>query len=162
MEPLAGKILIADNQGDYVLKLEGDVRLTICTAVDEQVALISSDQQLRSVVVDVCDAQGIDSTTLGLLAKLALATQKQQSIRVVVYSDNVSITRLLKSMCLQHIVDLKEEPMPAPVSASCVTVEEDDEQLVKDTVIEAHQALMEVSPQNELRFRDLMESLGAG
>ncbi len=72
VEIVDGKILAASHHGAYVIRLEGDVRLTLCTTIDEYFQKMFSDPEFASVWLDLCDAEGIDSTTLGLLAKLEL------------------------------------------------------------------------------------------
>ena len=67
-----GRILAATHNGSYVIRLVGDVRLTLCNSMDDFFEHMFADPEFVSVWVDLCDAQGIDSTTLGLLAKLAL------------------------------------------------------------------------------------------
>ena len=67
-----GRILAASQDGAYVIRLTGDVRLTLCTTIDDYVQKMLENPEFASVWVDLCAAEGIDSTTLGLLAKLAL------------------------------------------------------------------------------------------
>ena len=61
-----GKILAASHDGAYVIRLEGDVRLTLSTTIDEYIQRMFQDPAFASVWVDLCEAEGIDSTTLGL------------------------------------------------------------------------------------------------
>ena len=87
-----GKILAAHHDGAYVLRLEGDVRLTLCTTIDEYFQRMFDDPEFASVWVDLCGAEGIDSTTLGMLAKLALQVEEkfvfQPGIAAYYYSRN--------------------------------------------------------------------------
>ena len=69
---MAGRILVAAHDGIYVLLFEGDVRLTLCTAVDGFLEKMFHDQQFKSVLVDLSRTDSIDSTSLGLLAKLGV------------------------------------------------------------------------------------------
>ena len=64
-----GRILAADHNGAYALKLVGDVRVNLCSAIDDYLEHMFNDPGFESVMVDLCEAEGIDSTTLGLLAK---------------------------------------------------------------------------------------------
>lgn len=161
MDQRAGQILFSSNDGHYLLRMEGDVRLTLCHLVEEQVKLMCADESLQSVAVDVGPALGIDSTTLGVLAKLALNIRRQHGFNVVVYSPNASITRLLKSMCLQDILELKETEAPKTYGEFCLVSTSDAMPLAKTTVVEAHQTLMDLSVENEARFKDLMKTLNA-
>ena len=55
-----GKILAASHDGAYVIRLQGDVRLTLCTTIDEYFQHMYEDPAFASVWVDLCEAEGID------------------------------------------------------------------------------------------------------
>ena len=76
-----GKILAASHNGAYVIRFEGDVRLTLCTTIDDYFQRMYDDPAFASVWVDLCSAEGLDSTTLGLLAKLALTVKERFAVR---------------------------------------------------------------------------------
>ena len=66
------RICAASDGGAHILRLEGDVRLTMCTALDNYFQNIFSQPDFVSVWVDLTEAKGLDSTTLGMLAQLAI------------------------------------------------------------------------------------------
>lgn len=157
-----GKILAASQHGAYVIRLEGDVRLTLCTTIDEYFHRMFEDPEFASVWVDLCDAEGIDSTTLGLLAKLALEVRKRYGFSPAIYSCNVGINRLLRSMGFQRLFDIHEEVCGKVAGIDEIPVVEGSEQAVKEKVIEAHRVLMDLSDENRARFKDLMAVLERG
>ena len=61
------RICAASSEGAHVLKLEGDVRLTMCTALDQYFQSMFAEPGFMSVWVDVTEADGLDSTTLSLI-----------------------------------------------------------------------------------------------
>ncbi|NCF17915.1 MAG: anti-anti-sigma factor [Haliea sp.] len=154
-----GKILAASHHGAYVIRLEGDVRLTLCTTIDEYFQHMFEDPEFASVWVDLCSAEGIDSTTLGLLAKLALQVKERFGFEPAIYSCNPGINRLLKSMGFQRLFDLHEEACSSPENISEIPAVGGSEQAVKEKVIEAHRVLMGLSDENRARFKDLMSAL---
>ena len=157
-----GKILAASHNGAYVIRFEGDVRLTLCTTIDDYFQRMYDDPAFASVWVDVCSAEGLDSTTLGLLAKLALTVKERFGFEPAIYSCDPGINRLIKSMGFQRLFDLREEVCGAPEEATAIPVVEGSEAVVKDKVIEAHRVLMELSPENRARFKDLLTVLERG
>ena len=154
-----GKILAASHHGAYVIRLEGDVRLTLCTTIDEYFQHMFEDPEFASVWVDLCSAEGIDSTTLGLLAKLALQVKERFGFEPAIYSCNPGINRLLKSMGFQRLFNLHEEACSSPESISEIPTVGGSEHAVKEKVIEAHRVLMGLSDENRARFKDLMSAL---
>ena len=55
---MRGRILVGDHEGVYVLLFQGDVRLTLCTAVDSFLDRMFDDTGFRSVVVDLAGETG--------------------------------------------------------------------------------------------------------
>ena len=157
-----GKILAASHDGAYVIRLEGDVRLTLCTTIDEYFQSMYEDPAFVSVWVDLCDAEGLDSTTLGLLAKLALTVKERFGFQPAIYSCDPGINRLLKSMGFQRLFDLRDEVCDNPEETTAVPVLPGSEQIVKEKVIEAHRVLMGLNATNRARFKDLLTALERG
>jgi len=69
MQP--GQILVADQQGVYVIKMIGDVRLTLCISFDRFIEKMLGQPDFSMVLFDLSQASGIDSTTLGLAFALS-------------------------------------------------------------------------------------------
>ncbi len=154
-----GKILAAHHDGAYVLRMEGDVRLTLCTTIEDYVQRMFEDPEFASVWVDLCEAEGIDSTTLGLLAKLALGVEERFQFKPAIFSCNPGINRLLKSMGFQRLFELHEETCENPEDISEVPTVGGSEEAVKAKVVEAHRVLMGLNEENRERFQDLMAVL---
>jgi anti-anti-sigma factor len=154
-----GKILAAEHDGAYALKLIGDVRVSLCTTIDDYFNQMFEDSNFVSVLVDLCEAEGVDSTTLGLLAKLALRVRDQHGFKPVIYSCNPGINRLLQSMAFARTFDIREELCGDPDSITELPSVNGDEDEVRKRVIEAHRILMDLSEENRKRFKDLMAVL---
>lgn len=154
-----GKILAASHHGAYVIRLVGDVRLTLCTTIDEYFQKMFEDPEFASVWVDLCEAEGIDSTSLGLLAKLALNVKERFGFAPAIYSCDPGINRLLKSMGFQRLFELREEVCSNPENISEIPSVEGSEQDIKEKVVEAHRVLMGLNEENRVRFKDLMNAL---
>jgi histidyl-tRNA synthetase len=117
------------------------------------------DPEFASIWVDVCDAEGIDSTTLGLLAKLALKVKEKFGFAPAIYSCDPSISRLLKSMAFHRLFELHEETCSKPEDIAEIPSVKGSEESVKQKVIEAHRVLMGISDENRDRFKDLLTAL---
>ena len=116
-------------------------------------------QDVKNVIVDMLEAEGLDSTTLGLMAKLGLHCRKEYGINVQVFCQNPSILRTLDCMGLEEIFDIIQE-VPA-INAELHSIEsvspEVDE--IRRQVVEAHRLLMELNPDNSKEFIDLIRAL---
>lgn len=155
----SGKILVAKKRGVYVLKFVGDVRLTLCAALDIFVERMMADPDLNSVFIDLSDTEGIDSTSLGFIAKIAIATQKQCNWKPTVISVNPDITRILMSMGFDAVFNIIDKRIDDSQSLDELPAIECSENQTKDKVLEAHRILMGLNEENREKFRELVEML---
>lgn len=154
-----GQILVADHNGVYVIKMVGDVRLTLCISFDQFIDAMFKSENFASVLFDLSDAEAIDSTTLGLMAKISILGQERCGIMPVVLASNPSIQRILQTMGFSDIftiVDKLDAPVLDGKPLNCINC---DEKEVKEKVIEAHKILMGLNASNADTFRNLVNML---
>ena len=161
----SGEIRVAEHNGVFVIKMEGDVRLTLCLSFDDFIEKMFESKGFCSVVFDLSDAQAIDSTTLGLMAKISIKGRALSFDDPTVVSSNPSITRLLMSMGFEDIFHILDGPAAIDAGNSTqakpLAVGDDinDEQLVQERVLEAHRLLMAMNDTNHDTFRELVNTL---
>ncbi len=165
-----GVIKVAEKDGVFVIKMIGDVRLTLSLSFDEFIEKMFASSNFCSVIFDLTEAQAIDSTTLGLMAKISLkgrALAKTQInghassyIDPIVISSNPGITRLLDSMGFAEIFQLVQS---GNVNGEFKSLEggesSADEHKVRQKVLEAHQSLVALNAKNSETFSELIQSL---
>ncbi len=156
-----GKILVAQHDGTTVLKLVGDVRLTMSASLDDFIVTMFEQAEFASVSIDLTDADGLDSTTLGLLAKIAIKAQQQFNFTPLLVCGDPNIHRLLESMCFDSIFDIREQALEELGDFGELSVAVSGEEEIKQKVLEAHRLLMGLSEENAERFRELVCSLEA-
>ena len=153
------RICAASNAGAHVLKLEGDVRLTMCTALDQYFQSMFAEPGFMSVWVDVTEADGLDSTTLGMLAQLAIQTKERFNFRPAIFSTNPSIDRLLDTMGFDQLFERRSECCNTDAAIQEIPAVSCEEGEVKKQVLEAHRTLMSMSDENADAFKDLVSTL---
>jgi anti-anti-sigma factor len=158
----AGKILVAEHDGAHLLKLTGDVRVTHCNTIDNYLNSIFSKPDFIDIVIDLRKAEGADSTTLGLLAKIAMEAKKRTGHKPTVLSTNPDITRLLNSMCFSYVCEIRSEDIKEDEQLSELPALIDDEEHTRERVIMAHRVLMGICEHNKATFKDLVDTLERG
>jgi anti-anti-sigma factor len=154
-----GQILVADHKGVYVIKMVGDVRLTLCVSFDQFIDNMFAHSHFSTVLFDLSEAEAIDSTTLGLMAKISLLGKDRHGITPVVLSTNPSINRILQTMGFQDIFTIVNE-LEAPEAPLHPLPEiTDQESVIQEKVIEAHKVLMGLNEGNRETFRNLVKML---
>lgn len=155
----AGKVLVAEHEGAYVLKLVGDVRLTLCASLDDFIERMFSNPKFSSVLIDLTETDGADSTTLGVLAKLSIRAQQQFHFQPVIFSTNPDITRIMESMGFTEIFDIQNKAPGDIDDLGELPLKNETEDEMRRKIIDAHRVLMNLSAENELRFTELINTL---
>ncbi|MCG8317648.1 MAG: STAS domain-containing protein [Pseudomonadales bacterium] len=155
----ASRVLYAVHQGTYVLKLIGDIRVTCCAALDEFIENVFKDPNLTAVVVDLSETTIIDSTALGLIAKVAVFFRKSFDIKPVIISTNPDITRILDSMGFEAVFNIIHEAPVIDTTMADVSDKGCTEAYATQKVLEAHQILMGMNDANAETFKDVVATL---
>jgi len=154
-----GRILVGDHKGVYVLLFQGDVRLTLCTAVDSFLNRMFEDAGFRSVVVDLGQTESIDSTSLGLLAKLSIQAGQRFGHRPTLVSTRPDITRVLVTTGLDDVFNLVDQPLQHDEQLGELPCRAASENEMRARVLEAHRFLMDMNESNRAAFQDLVITL---
>jgi len=136
----SGKILAAEYDRIPVLKLVGDVRVLMSSTIENYFQSIYSKAILDAMIVDLSETKGIDSTALGLLAKMAIQLRNRFNVKPSIISTNKDITRIIKGMSFDIIFDIVEEPLSNEAEFGELSLVSESEDAIKKKVIIAHQA----------------------
>ena len=153
------KILQAEEQGVYVLKFIGEIRLNLCSTLDNIIESMVSDVDFKTAVIDLTETEVIDSTTLGLLAKIALAAEKRSHFLPTLISTNPDVTRIVRSMGFDTIFIIVSEPASRVEELAEIPVLKATEQEVREQVLDAHKVLMSMNARNRDEFQNLVRAL---
>lgn len=154
-----GKIQFAESEGTFVLKFVGDVRLTLCAALDAYIEKIFSVLSFDAIIIDLTETVGIDSTSLGLLAKLSILSKQKVGFLPTLVSNQEDMNRLLQSMGFDQVFNIVSEITPTDAELEDLPGQLLSESQVKDKVLEAHRILMNLNEHNREAFRDLVSAL---
>lgn len=154
-----GKILFTEQDGHYILKFIGDVRLTLCSTLDRFLENMLENDGFKTVIIDLTETQGIDSTSLGLLAKISVKMKQHHQLRPTIVSTNDDISRILLSMGFDKVFILIREAVQDSDQLKELAVMQESEEKVRERVVDAHRILMSLNDKNRETFRDLVRSL---
>ena len=156
-----GRILVARHDGVYLMKFVGDVRVTLCAAVDAFLDAMLSDAEFKSVVVDLSRTSGIDSTSLGILAKLSIRTRERFGFVPTLVSTHPDITRVLMTMGFDDVFRIVTQPIEHKDQFGELHPLNCSEEDMRQRVLDAHRILMSLNESNREAFQDLVETLEA-
>jgi anti-anti-sigma factor len=166
-----GRVTYAAEGGWHVLRYFGRVDYTMAPAIERFVEnLAHASPPARPFVFDVTDASILDSTNLGLIARLVERVRVEGAGRCTVVAKNGDIDDVMRSMGFEEIVDLAEHAPPqvgtpgsdgGPVQQELVTDESASQGEMLRTMLEAHRALIGLDDQDCAQWRDVVTMLEA-
>lgn len=154
-----GNILYAFHEGTWVLRLRGDVRAPWCASLDALIEQAFSDSSLRAIVIDLHEATNIDSTMLGLLAKVAIRSRGCLAAPPLLLGPNDDIRRLLDSMCLQQVFRIVDADTEHSCECAELALVDRPESDLCRQIADAHRILMDIDERNRAAFHDVVATL---
>ena len=156
--PDPGRVLFAERDGTCVLRFEGAIRYTLAPSVDAFLDQLLGTPAPRTICADLSETESIDSTGIGLLAKIAIAERRAGRGKPLLFSSRHDINEVLCSMCLDRVFQMIDQP-PEEGSLTPLAPGEPGERELARTIYEAHCLLCELSEGNRAMFKDVVEGL---
>jgi len=115
------------------------------------------DQGTKKYVLDLTECQIMDSTFLGILAGFSSRVVKQGLAEIELLNANERVLDLLENLGVEHLFQVKQgvEPIASGRVVEGVDAADTDKTEISRTVLEAHQTLMEINPDNIPKFKDI-------
>ena len=153
-----GRILHGSHEGVQVLRYQGEVRYTLCPALDALIQEQLKSEELMGFVVDLTAVDAIDSTNLGILARLTGMMQKRNLPKVTLVSNRPAINEVVEGMGLEKVFHMVSESGMEPEKMREVSGKTPRDEDVPRLLIESHRALMALNERNRDQFRDVVKA----
>lgn len=159
----AGRVTYARAGEIHILRYHGRVTYPLAPAIKRLGERLLEHGGQGGWVFDLSSAESIDSTNLGVLARIAARAGAANDAHAVILSTNEDVTAVLSSMGFDETFDIvTEAPLPA-AAGSGVTLQDDaasgDE--LASTMLDAHRMLMTLSAVGREQFKDVVSQLEA-
>jgi len=153
------KILVAKQDGVQVLKFVGDVRVMLGPTISLFLERIGSDESISSIIIDLIETTSIDSTSLGLLAKISLKSQAKFGAKPILVSTNNDVNRILGGMGFDQVFVLVDQMPTECNEMGELATQIASESVMRQQVLEAHKTLMSLNTKNYACFCSLVDAL---
>ncbi|OTG67280.1 anti-anti-sigma factor GigB [Acinetobacter silvestris] len=154
-----GHVEYASLNGTHIFKLIGEVRAQSCISLDKLLARIEQQKNVIGAIVDLTETTFIDSTVLGILAKLGLKLKQVHHIQAVMLSTNPDISTLANSMGLGQVFVILNYCGDPNVCTKALMDDNINHNTMLCTVLDAHRTLMKLNANNQNMFEPLVKQL---
>ncbi|QSH41487.1 STAS domain-containing protein [Lentisphaerota bacterium ZTH] len=154
-----GNILYAVCDGKWIIKFVGDIRYSVARGIQALIDEVVADKNTADMLIDLTQTEYIDSTCLGLMAKLASLLWNRCKKKITLLSTNDNINYLLDSIGFGDvflIVDDAEAPL---VRLNEIPKLGNDEIECAKIMLEAHRHLVKLNAKNANEFKDVVALL---
>jgi anti-anti-sigma factor len=152
-----GRYFFAEKDGITYVKMTGNLKYTTSSGFDLCVEGLV-ERGYQNLVIDLSEALYIDSTNLGMIAKLAAKARESSNVHVSIISPNEDMNEILRSVRFDKLFTIVEE---VPDIVEMEELQEQDRSRAEDLrmLVEAHKALMDAHEENRPQFKDVVELL---
>lgn len=156
-----GAAFYAKQGTTYIVKLAGEIRYTMGCALADFLDGLFARADYDDIVVDITQTRSIDSTSLGLLAKIANFSRERFGRKTTLLSTDPDVNQLLETMGFYEIFDIRDTGETISETLRRLAIEAPCKEELTRIVFEAHRTLSELNPQNQEVFKGVLDNLRA-
>ncbi len=139
----------------YVISLVGEIRYTMGCSLDEFLDGLFKRGDFEDIVVDLTETTFIDSTNLGLLAKVANVIRKRFGRKTTLVSTNEDINQILDSVGFQQVFDIVDNGQTEMDKPTRIPLADPRKEELAKTLTESHHRLCNINAANRDMFAEV-------
>ena len=155
----SGHVTHAARAGVHVLRYFGNINYTLAPGLQRFLHHLISEGSVSGLVFDLTAAESLDSTNLGLMARVNEEAHDLGAANSVIISSNEEIDVVLRSMGFDQTFDLFPAAHVPDVVAEPVAADPPSAADLQRTMLDAHRALCRLSEAGRLEFEQVVACL---
>jgi len=155
----SGEIYYGKQGSIYVIKFIGDIRYTLSCSLDSFLDRLFRQNDFSQIAVDLSETTNIDSTNLGLLAKIANFVRARFNRKPFLVSTNDNVNRVLDSMGFDDVFERCGDCANCLESAQRVEHCDANKGQMARIMLDAHTVLCNISEHNRKEFQGVVGAL---
>lgn len=154
------RFLFNKNEKYLTVKLIGDVKYSYSNNFSNFIDHVFDNIENQDIIIDLTETKYIDSTNLGLLAKIARLQRKANNKKVTIICDQVNINDILESMGFDMVFILvKSCDCNKDSFQEVEDIKNLDDRETATLMLDAHKELADVNDKNRQTFKDVITYL---
>lgn len=154
----SGELLVSNRNGEYIIKVSGRATFD-CAPPLRDLAKNLDQEKFTAIRVDLAACEWMDSTFMGVLAMLGLRAKKINAV-MEICAASAQNEELLAALGLKKLFVFTQNAIENPGCENCIKGGSTEMVQAKEgaqTVLEAHQTLMDVDDQNVAKFEKVVD-----
>jgi len=164
---MKGQILTARLDEVEYINFIGVVRYSDCSGLEAYIdQLFLSQKGVNEIAINLENAEMLDSTALGLLARISIEFKKATDKQPVIFVKKGELAHILRRVCFDqvfHIMTSQQKMSDLAINDELNFIElatmDVNEHEVLDSVLLAHKNLADISAENEHYYTDISKVL---
>ena len=159
-----GHVYCGKHEGVVVLRLIGHISCTsmqkschVSAALSAFLDDLFKNTEFSDILIDLTDTQAIDSTNLGLLARVAKFMEETFHRKATIVAPSDDIRRVLEGVAFDRVFCIVRDAQALPAELDMIACEKESDRKFTQLVLEAHRTLMTLSEKNREAFKDVVE-----
>jgi len=156
---MSGSILTARVESLEYIRFLGVIRYSQCGGLECYIDKLFRQTDEFDIAIDLEQAEMLDSTALGLLARLSIEHKKSMDKKPTIFIHQGELAHVLKRVCFDQVFNIISKPKDENDLdfVELIDVSKSDEEVL-EFVIKAHKSLAEISDANDHYFTDITQA----
>lgn len=157
---MEGNVYAARVDAIEYIKFTGTVRYSHCAGLESHINRLFDKRDFDEIAIDMMETDILDSTALGLLAKIAIEQKKYTELKPIILIPENELFKILKRLCFDQVFNIVSSRLIRPeANFEELNCGNQDEKAVLRRVIEAHKNLAALADSNESLFHEITQAL---
>ena len=152
-----GTVCYAKHDHLCILKFIGEIRYTMSCSIDTFLDRLFANGDFDNILIDLTETTSIDSTNLGLLAKIANFVKKRFGHKATIISTNPDVNGILDSLGFDQVFTICDDRASCREAVQQLSVKDPSRAALAKTLFETHSQLSEMNEKNRETFKNVLD-----
>lgn len=157
---MEGSILSARVGSVEYIRFVGIIRYSQCAGLEAHIDKIFDNPEFTDIAIDLEQADMLDSTALGLLARISIEYKNISQSNPIIFVKQGELSNILKRVCFDQVFNLITQTSETDEIkfVELESIEQDENETLR-SVLSAHKNLADISKSNMSLFTDITNAL---
>jgi anti-anti-sigma factor len=154
-----GKILFSLKSNVCFVKLIGELRYNLSQGFDSLVRRELKNNQTTHFILDLKEAEYLDSTNLGIIGMIAAGLKNKSAEKPVIVGPHKDILTIFRSMSFDTLFEISDTWKSEKLNYQDTSTIDSKKRDPREMILESHKTLAGMSKHNKEKFDPVIETI---